>query len=130
MTNSALVVDDNFYNRDLARLALENAGYSVIEAENGLEALQKLENDTYDLLILDLAMPEMDGIGVMNELRKMPQHQKMKTVVVTAHSHMTGSVEMEADFLMFKPIDINSFMTFLNRLKSSQAVVPGPSGDR
>jgi CheY-like chemotaxis protein len=118
MLNKALVVDDNFYNRDLARLALESAGYSVVEAENGREALRNLEQETYHLLILDLAMPEMDGIGVINELRKSSQHRNMKIVVVTAHAHMTGPIDLDADFVMFKPIDINSFMTFLQRLKS------------
>jgi CheY-like chemotaxis protein len=121
MFHKALVVDDNFYNRDLARMALENAEYTVAEAENGMLALQMLQEETYDLLILDLAMPELDGIGVISEIRKRDIARKMKIVVVTAHSHMTGPVEMDADFVMFKPIDIAIFVTFLNRLKQAAA---------
>lgn len=123
MANKALVVDDNFYNRDLARLALENTEFTVIaEAENGIDALQMLERDVYDLLILDLAMPELDGIGVLNELRKDPRCKHMTIVVVTAHAHLAGSIELDVDFVLYKPIDINSFRTFLQRLKPAQRI--------
>lgn len=120
MPNNALVVDDNFYNRDLARLALENTGYDVAEAANGIEALQMLEQNVYDLLILDLAMPELDGIGVLTELRKNPVYKGMTIVVVTAYSHLAGGIEEEVDFVLFKPVDINNFKTFLHRLKGVQ----------
>ncbi len=69
---TALVGDDNFYNRDLCRLALEFAGYQVIEAANGIEILDILASQPVELLILDLAMPEMDGIGVIKALRNRP----------------------------------------------------------
>src|SRR5688572_32021827 len=116
MSNKSLVVDDNYYNRDVARLALENAGYTVEEAENGIEALQKLAHETYDLLILDLEMPELDGIGVLNEIRKATHHQ-MKVIIVTAHSEMTGDIMVEVDYVMYKPIDIQIFKVFLQRLR-------------
>lgn len=116
MTNKALVVDDNYYNRDLARLALENAGFDVAEAEDGVYALQQLESKKYDLLILDLAMPRLDGLGVITQLRHNMTHKNMKIVVVTAHSHLAEVIEREADFVMYKPIDINVFVTFLKRL--------------
>jgi CheY-like chemotaxis protein len=117
MFNKALVVDDNYYNRDIARMALENAGYDVTEAEDGIKALNLLKSELYDLMILDMAMPELDGTGVIVELRKHPQHQQMKIVVVTAHAHMTDGVQVDADFVMYKPIDIQFFATFLRRLK-------------
>src|SRR5688572_8783465 len=109
MSNKSLVVDDNYYNRDVARLALENAGYTVEEAEDGIEALQKLAQETYDLLILDLEMPELDGIGVLNEIRKANQHNHMKVIVVTAHPEMTGDINVDVDYVMYKPIDIQIF---------------------
>lgn len=120
MTNKVLVVDDNFYNRDLARLALENVGFSVTEAENGVQALQHLKREKYALLILDLAMPELDGHGVMAELRKTSEHSKMKIIVLTAHAHMAEGLELQADFVMHKPIDINMFALLLERLKARQ----------
>lgn len=121
MTNKALVVDDNFYNRDLARLALEQAGFVVDEAENGVEALQYLETELFDLLILDIEMPELDGIGVIREIKRTSQHNHMKIIIITAHSFLAGSINEMADFVMHKPIDINLFVTFLNRLKVSTA---------
>ena len=117
MFNKALVVDDNYYNRDIARMALENAGYAVTEAEDGIAALDLLKSEGYDLMILDLAMPELDGVGVITELRKHPQHQQMKIVVLTDHAHMADGVEVDADFVMYKPIDIQFFATFLRRLR-------------
>jgi two-component system, cell cycle response regulator DivK len=117
MSGKSLVVDDNYYNRDVARLALENAGYTVEEAQNGIEALQKLAHKTYDLLILDLEMPELDGIGVLNEIRKVTQHNHMKVIIVTAHPEMTGDVTVEVDYVMYKPIDIQIFRVFLQRLR-------------
>jgi two-component system, chemotaxis family, chemotaxis protein CheY len=118
VSNKSLVVDDNFYNRDVARLALENAGYTVEEAENGIEALQKLSHATSDLLILDLEMPELDGIGVLNEIRKVPHHNQMKVIIVTAHPEMTGDITAdEVDYVMYKPIDIQIFRVFLQRLR-------------
>jgi two-component system, OmpR family, response regulator ResD len=63
--NSALVVDDHYHNRDLFRIALENAGYTVTEARNGEEAITILEKETFRLLILDLHMPIMDGTQVL-----------------------------------------------------------------
>lgn len=119
MYPKALVVDDNFYNRDLARLALDNVGFEVSEAENGRDALTKLQHDNFDLMVLDLAMPELDGVGVITEVRRHTRHNQMKIVVVTANAHMADSIEREADFVMYKPIDIAQFVTFLRRLKSA-----------
>ncbi len=113
---TALVIDDNFFNRDLCKLALNQIGYQVTEVKNGIEALKLLGNDTYDVMVLDLAMPEMDGITVMRELRDQTQHNMMLKIIVTAHSHMTGIDLEDADFVMYKPIDINAFAQLLRRL--------------
>lgn len=119
MVHKALVVDDNFYNRDIARLALEDAGYDVVEAENGREALQYLDIEAFDLLILDLAMPKLDGVGVVTELRKKQHLNHMKIIIITAYSHMADGIEMDVDFVMYKPIDIVYFVSFIQRLKAA-----------
>lgn len=125
---SALIVDDNFFNRDLCRLALEHAGYSVIEAETGREAVNLLNEQTFDLLVLDLQMPELNGIGVIREIGHQTRHRDMSIVVMTANPHMaTAEVEMEVDFVMYKPIDILSFTAFVERLAKSPVK---PSSDR
>jgi CheY-like chemotaxis protein len=125
LTPKALVADDNFYNRDLCKLALEHVGYDVTEAETGLEAVNILENQSFDLLILDLAMPGLSGLGV---LREISRDQGMSIIVMTANPHMaTEEVEKSIDFLMCKPIDINEFTSLLRRLSQSRSKIKNQS---
>jgi CheY-like chemotaxis protein len=113
----ALIVDDNYYNRDVAGLALKHAGYEVMEAEDGREALNILDKNNFDLLLLDLAMPEVSGMGVLQELRTQPQHKKMCVIIMTANPHMAmGEIDTMADFTMYKPIDVMEFTRFIQRL--------------
>ena len=65
-----LVVDDESDMRQLVGMYLDNFGYEWGEAENGKEALTKLESDHYDFVVLDIMMPEMDGLSVCKEIRK------------------------------------------------------------
>lgn len=118
---AALVVDDNFFNRDLCKLALEHVGYRVMEAENGIEAVNLLKQHRYDLLLLDLAMPEMDGPSVIREVRQKMLHSRMCIVVMTANPHMAmhEEVELNADYVMYKPIDVVAFSKLLERLRNS-----------
>lgn len=114
---TALIVDDNYFNRDLCTIALEHVGYEVEDAENGIEALRMLEKDTYDLLVVDLAMPELDGASVISQIRTQPRHEQMTIIVLTANHHMaTTEVDLNADYVMYKPIDIEEFSRFALRL--------------
>ncbi len=115
---TALVVDDNFFNRDLCRMALEHVGYEVLEEEDGRKALSTLAHRSFDLLVLDLAMPDVDGLTVIREIYNQPQHKSMCIMVITAHSHMTSNIiEMGADYVLYKPFDIESFAQLAQRLK-------------
>jgi CheY-like chemotaxis protein len=121
---TALIVDDNYFNRDLCALALEHVGYQVTHATNGLEALKTLETKDFDLLILDLAMPELDGMGVMRVLQEKKKNHSMLIIVMTANAHMaTNEVDMGADFVVYKPIDINEFSMLAKRLTKQQVQV-------
>ena len=116
-TATALVVDDNYFNRDLFKLALEHVGYTVLEAENGLIALNLLKEHIFDLLVVDLAMPELDGASLVRQIRKEERHKRMIIVVVTANHHLaTHNVDLDADYFMYKPIDIAEFAPFTQRL--------------
>lgn len=111
---TALIVDDNYYNRDLCRLVLEYVGYQVTELESGVQALALLAEQTFDLLILDLAMPELNGVAVLRELK---HRDSMPVIVMTANPHMaTGEVEENADFVLYKPIDVIEFTSLIGRL--------------
>ena len=124
---TALIVDDNYYNRDLCILALEHVGYSITEAENGLEAMRLLHHQSYTLLVLDLAMPELNGVEVIRKLRSESHHEDMSIIVMTANPHMaTSEVEVTADFIMNKPIGIEEFARLAQRL--AQGSVQSRSG--
>jgi CheY-like chemotaxis protein len=122
--SEALVMDDNFHNRYIFRIALENVGFNITEAENGAEGLRILAERTFHVLVLDLHMPLIDGIGVLKELRNMPMHSKMRVLVVTANAHMaTGEVNDLSDYIMYKPINVMEFSEFAKRLKKSVIAV-------
>ncbi|NJR12396.1 response regulator, partial [bacterium] len=69
-TSRALIIDDNFNNRDIFRIALESIGFHVTEAENGADGLKILHSHIFHLLVLDLQMPLIDGLEVLKELRR------------------------------------------------------------
>jgi two-component system, OmpR family, response regulator len=70
MTSKILVVDDDAHIRDVVQFALEKAGLEVIEAGDGRKALESFSRSKPDLVILDITMPEMDGLAVCREIRK------------------------------------------------------------
>ena|SRR5690606_8319595 len=119
---TALIVDDNYFNRDLCSLALQFVGYDVTEATNGQEAVQILDQKSFDLLILDLAMPEINGVGVIRQISNQPRHRHMSIVVMTANPHMaTDEVATTADFVMHKPIAVEEFAQLARRLAQRTA---------
>lgn len=71
MAKKILVVDDDLYIRELYVEILKDEQYDVDSAVNGEDAISKLSNGGYDLILLDIMMPKMDGLGVMDTLNKM-----------------------------------------------------------
>ncbi len=70
MTHRILIVDDDLHIREVIRVALRKAGMTVFEARDGKEALTRFTGDRPDLIILDIGMPEFDGLDVCREIRK------------------------------------------------------------
>jgi CheY-like chemotaxis protein len=96
---SVLVIDDDTAARTIMRRLLANEGLRVIEADGGEAAFDRLREETPDLIVLDLVMPEMDGFDVLDRLRASPQWGQIPVVVVTAkelsldeRTMLTGSV--------------------------------------
>ncbi len=79
-----LIVDDSTMLRDMLSYALNDGGYSdVTEGVDGMDGLEKAKNTTYDLVITDVNMPNMDGLTLVDELRKLPQYSKTPILVLT-----------------------------------------------
>ncbi len=90
MPYSVLVVDDEQMTRDLLRLMLKPAGFEIFEAEDGLEALEKLAVLVPDVVLLDVMMPNMDGIATCQEIRRNPNTAALPVVMLSAKTHGTA----------------------------------------
>lgn len=86
MAKCILIVDDSETVRQVLQLALGNAGYQVVEAEDGFDALAKLSGSQVDMLITDLNMPNMDGLELIRKVREEGQHRFTPIVMLTTES--------------------------------------------
>jgi CheY-like chemotaxis protein len=113
MSATILVVEDVEDNRELVRLLLESAGYTVVEAHNGQEALDALVTGLPDLVLMDLSLPVIDGWEVTRRLREDARTAALPIIALTAHA-MAGDRErvMASGFDGYipKPIDVGTFL--------------------
>lgn len=86
MSASILTVDDSPSIRVALKIALTHAGYSVAEAANGAEGIEKARASAFDLIITDLNMPVMDGLTMIEEMRRMPDQMGVPIVFLTTES--------------------------------------------
>lgn len=116
--NTILYVEDNPDNRNLIRRVLNAEGYMVVEAPNADLAFNKLENETIDLILMDINMPDMDGYTLTAKIKKMDQYKNIPIVAVTANV-MRGdrekSLEAGCDGYIQKPIDIDTLAQQIER---------------
>jgi two-component system, chemotaxis family, chemotaxis protein CheY len=94
MTASILAVDDSASIRQAIKIALSSAGYAVSEASNGAEGLEKAEAGAFDLIITDLNMPVMDGLTMIQELRKRGRVVGVPIVFLSTESD--GEIKAQA----------------------------------
>jgi DNA-binding response OmpR family regulator len=90
---SILITDDERNIRMLLRTALEADGYVIAEAANGQEALDAIRRDAPDVVILDLNMPVLDGMAVLEQLKSADMNKKTRVVVLTAHGSIPVAVK-------------------------------------
>lgn len=83
MSKSILIVDDCKTTRRLVGLYLKGEGYSLIQAENGLEALEKLAQGPVDVIITDLNMPQMDGVALTRSLKQDDAFRAIPVIMLT-----------------------------------------------
>jgi adenylate cyclase len=103
-----LVVDDNPSNRDLLVRRLERLGHRAVTAENGRLALEQLAGQAFDLVLLDIMMPEMNGYQVLERLKADPAHRFLPVVMISALDELDSvvrCVEMGAEDYLAKPFN-------------------------
>ncbi|MCK9604946.1 MAG: response regulator [Methylomonas sp.] len=83
-----LAVDDSASMRQMVSFTLKGAGYTVVEAVDGLDALNKAKSQAFDCVVTDVNMPNKDGISLIKELRALPNYKFIPMLMLTTESGM------------------------------------------
>ncbi|WP_372395445.1 response regulator [Azospirillum sp. HJ39] len=96
MAKTILSVDDSASMRQMVKLTLSSAGYQVVEAADGREALAKAKTGSFNLVLTDLNMPNMDGLTLIRELRTLAAYRGIPIVFLTTESDAGKKAEAKA----------------------------------
>jgi len=119
MSKTILIVDDSSSIRQIVGLALMCAGYEVIEAEDGVDALSKLNGAKIHLIISDVNMPNMDGITFVKEIKKITNYKNTPICMLTMESEQCKMQEGKAagiEAWMLKPFQLPQLMDAVSKL--------------
>lgn len=120
-----LLAEDNKVNQKLTSRMLEKNGHKVVIAENGLEAVQRMQEDSFDLILMDVQMPEMDGFSATRKIREMEKSsdKHIPIIALTAYA-MKGDREKclaaGMDSYLSKPISIKALKDTISNTMSNQ----------
>lgn len=124
--STILYVEDNSDNRNLIRRVLEAEGYSVVDAVNAGQAMDKLEKNSIDLILMDINMPDMDGYTLTTKIKGIQTFSRIPIIAVTANV-MRGdrekSLEAGCDGYIQKPIDIDTLAQQIERFMTRSSNV-------
>ncbi len=119
MSKVILVVDDSETIRYAVTSTLREHGFTVLEAEDGREALKQCDGQKIHLVISDLNMPNMDGIGFVREMKKHPSYKYTPVIILTTESSEDKKAEGKlagAKVWIIKPFEANRMLTVVNKL--------------
>lgn len=116
MSNFILVVDDDASHRTLICDALQEMGYATIEAKNGREALDLLEEDIPGAVLLDLRMPVMSGWGLLDALKKMPRARNLPIIIISGYGFEWEAELVGAAGYISKPVDLDKVRTTVQQI--------------
>ena len=122
MGKKILVVDDEKHIVRLVQVNLERAGYEVVTAYDGEEALQKVKQERPDLIVLDVMMPKMDGFEVMKHLKADPTTRDIPVIMLTAKAQdadVFKGWQSGVDCYLTKPFNPLELLTFIRRIFES-----------
>jgi CheY-like chemotaxis protein len=108
-----LVVEDNLDNYELVRTILELAGYDTFLAINGRDGVDAARKQKPDLILMDMALPEMDGWDATERIRKHPETKNVPTVALTVHTlpmERKRALDAGVDAYISKPFDAVQFI--------------------
>ncbi len=126
MKKKILCIDDSLSIRHIIKLTLEREGYDVDLASDGLEALECVKNNEYNLCVADYHMPNMDGISFIKEVRKSFSNETLPIIMLTTEC-ITGRIEegkhAGADGWIIKPFNPSLLTRIIDRLTYSKKEV-------
>ena len=96
MAKRILIVDDSASIRQVVSIALKGAGYEVVDASDGKDALTKLTGEKFNLIISDVNMPNMDGITFLKEVKKHPRYKFTPVIMLTTEAGQSKMAEGKA----------------------------------
>jgi CheY-like chemotaxis protein len=119
-----LLAEDNVVNQKLALRLLQQMGYRADLASNGIEAVESVQRQTYDVVLMDVQMPEMDGLDAARAIcARFPAHGRPRIVAMTANAMQGDREECLAagmDDYVTKPIRVDALVTALTQVPSRQ----------
>jgi two-component system, chemotaxis family, chemotaxis protein CheY len=119
MEKSILIVDDSSSVRDLITFTLETAGYKVLRGIDGSDALKHLTSTDIDLVITDLHMPKLDGIGLIKEIRSRPKYKFVPILVLTTETQVAkkqNAREAGATGWIIKPFEQDQLLNVVQKV--------------
>ncbi len=124
MPKKILAVDDERHIVRLVQVNLERAGYEVVTAFDGKEALEKVESENPDLVVLDVMMPYMDGFEVLQNLRKNQSTRELPVIMLTAKAQdadVFRGWQSGVDCYLTKPFNPMELLSFVKRIFTAQS---------
>jgi len=131
MPKKILAVDDERHIVRLVQVNLERAGYEVVTAFDGKDALEKVAAEQPDLVVLDVMMPYMDGFEVLQNLRKNPSTRELPVIMLTAKAQdadVFRGWQSGVDCYLTKPFNPMELISFVKRIFKS--LEGGEDGDK
>jgi len=119
MVKRVLAVDDSKTMRDMVQFTLRNAGYEVIEAEDGVKALALAETTTIDVVLTDINMPNMDGVTLVRHLRAQPKFRSTPILILTTEGgedKKQAGREAGATGWIVKPFSPDKLVAVINKV--------------
>jgi len=110
------VVDDSDMIKKIVVGTLEKGGHQVIEASNGVDALNKINNNPCELVITDLNMPKMDGIQFTRELRNIPSYKRLPIFILTTNpAEEEKAIAAGANLYLKKPVSSEKLLSSIDK---------------